>query len=169
MNWNSPDHNYEIQILKNMLNIFEAHTQREEDFTDNDKHFVGELSRWVQTRPTQCYGYDVKTKCGRPTVPERNGNRRMGSVCFECREKHWQKNPPPLSKTEQRTIDKVESLYKELLPNSSLTKQDMKDFHKGLNIYTKRIDKKDYMQFHHQKIAAKYGPQLDAIMEKDDG
>ena len=63
MNWKRPSHSYEIQILKNMLNIFEVHTQREEDFTDNEERFVYEVARWVQDRPTQCFDYDSKTKC----------------------------------------------------------------------------------------------------------
>ena len=71
MNWNRPDHNYEIQVLKNMINMFEDHTEMEEEFTQNDKTFLYEVARWVHTRPTQCFGYDQKPSVvGLPCVTQ---------------------------------------------------------------------------------------------------
>ena len=53
MNWNRPDHNYEIRVLKNMINMFEDHTEMEEEFTQNDKTFLYEGT----TKHTQPVSY----------------------------------------------------------------------------------------------------------------
>jgi hypothetical protein len=156
MNWNRPDHNYEIQVLKNMINMFEDHTKMEEEFTPNDKTFVYEVARWVQTRPTQCFGYDSKTKCGRPTVPERNGDRRIGSVCYECRQKAWEENPPSLSKREQRSMDLIEAVFKEQQKAILPTNEEQKVFRKKFNTFLAKIKGKDLMLFYYDQLVKKY-------------
>jgi len=166
MNWKRPNHSYEIQILKNMINMFEDHTQMEEDFTDNEERFVYEVARWVQDRPTQCFGYDSKTKCGRPTVPERNGSRRIGSVCFECRQKAWEESAPPLSKREQRSMERIEAVFKEQQMAILPTNEEQRVLRKKFNTFLKKIKGNDLMCFYYDQLVAKYGPQ-DA-MEKDE-
>ncbi len=133
MYWNKPDHSHEIHTLQHMVKILERHTENEEAFTSNQKQFVYAISRWFQTRPTPCngYGYDFKTKCGRPTVPTRGGFPHVSDVCEECRNKHREKNPPVLSKVEQRPIDKVERSYQELLACRSLN-------HKAIRVFCSR-------------------------------
>jgi hypothetical protein len=156
MNWKRPNHSYEIQILKNMINMFEDHTEMEEKFTHNDKQFVYEVARWVQTRPTQCFGYDSKTKCGRPTVPERNGDRRIGSVCYECRQKAWEENPPSLSKREQRSMDLIEAVFKEQQKAILPTNEEQKVFRKKFNTFLAKIKGKDLMLFYYDQLVKKY-------------
>lgn len=160
MNWKRPNHSYEIQILKNMINMFEDHTEMEEEFTDNDKQFVYEVARWVQTRPTQCFGYDSKTKCGRPTVPERNGDRRIGSVCYECRQKAWEENPPSLSKREQRSMDRIEAVFKEQQKAILPTNEEQKVFRKKFNTFLAKIKGKDLMLFYYDQLVKKYAPPI---------
>jgi len=148
--------------------MLKAHTEHHENFTDNDERFVYELSRWIQTRPTQCYGYDSKTKCGRPTVPERNGSRRIGSVCFECRQKAWEESAPPLSKREQRSMDSIEAVFKEQQMAILPTNEEQRVLRKKFNTFLNKIKGNDLMCFYYDQLAAKYGQQLDAIRENDD-
>ena len=69
MNWNRPDHNYEIQVLKNMINMFEDHTKMEEEFTQNDKTFVYEVARWVTpARPNALAMIQKPSVVGLPCV-----------------------------------------------------------------------------------------------------
>ncbi len=165
MNWNQPDHSHEIHTLQHMVKILERHTENEEAFTSNQKQFVYAIYRWFQTRPTPCNGYDFKTKCGRPTVPTGGGFPHFSDVCEECRNKHWEKNPPVLSKVEQRIIDKVESLYQELLARQSLTHKDVRNFYSKLRTCTKKAIEKDHMGFYLTKLGAKYGPDCDALVQ----
>lgn len=140
--------------------MFEDHTEMEEEFTDNDKQFVYEVARWVQTRPTQCFGYDSKTKCGRPTVPERNGDRRIGSVCYECRQKAWEENPPSLSKREQRSMDRIEAVFKEQQKAILPTNEEQKVFRKKFNTFLAKIKGKDLMLFYYDQLVKKYAPPI---------
>jgi len=164
MYWNKPDHSHEIQTLQHMIKMFEAHTENKEAFTRNNEQFLYAVSRWFQTRPTQCNGYDFKTKCGRPTVSSDGSFPTSSDVCEECRDKHWEKNPPALSKVEQRTLNKMENLYKELLSHQSLTAQDIKDFYSKLRTYIKQTSKKDHMIFYERKLGDKYGSDCEALI-----
>ena len=164
MNSNQPDHSHEIHTLQHMVKILERHTENEEAFTSNQKQFVYAISRWFQTRPTPCNGYDFKMKCGRPTVSSNGSHPTSSDVCEECRNKHWERNPPVLSKVEQRTIDKVESSYQELLACRSLTHKDTRGFFSRLRTYTKKAMEKDHMVFYLTKLDAKYGPDCDALV-----
>lgn len=156
MNWNRPDHNYEIQVLKNMINMFEDHTKMEEEFTQNDKTFVYEVARWVHTRPTQCFGYDSKTECGRPTLRDYTGR-----VCYECRQKAWEENPPPLSKREQRSMDRIEAVFKEQQKAILPTNEEQRVFQKKLSTFWNKINGNDLMRFHYEQLAKKYTPQVE--------
>ena len=172
MNWNRPDHNYEISILKNMINMLETHTQKEEAFTDNDKQFVYEVARWVHTRPTQCFGYDSKTKCGRPTLRDSNGYRRKsydytGRVCYECRQKVWEENPPSLSKREQRSMDSIEAVFKEQQKAILPTNEEQKVFRKKFNTFLAKIKGKDLMLFYYDQLVKKYAPPININQEEE--
>jgi len=158
MNWDRPNHSGQLHILRNMINMFEAHTEREEDFTDNDKQFLYAVSRWFETRPTRCYGYDSATKCGRPTVPDQKGHRRIGSVCFECRQKAWEKSAPPLSKREQRSMDSIEAVFKEQQKAILPTNEEQRVFQKKLSTFWNKINGNDLMRFHYEQLAKKYHP-----------
>lgn len=158
MNWDKPDHSHEIQTLQHMVKILEGHTENEEAFTSNQKQFVYAIYRWFQTRPTPCNGYDFSMKCGRPTVTNKDRYPTSSDVCWECRNKLWEGNPPVLSKVEQRTLDKMENLYKELLAHQSLTAQDIKDFKYKLRICINKASKEDHMDFYLAKLTDKYGP-----------
>ncbi len=158
MNWKRPNHSYELQVLQNMINMFEEHTQREEDFTDNDEKFVYEVARWVQSRPTQCFGYDSKTKCGRPTLRDLNGYRRIGSVCYECRQKAWEEKTPSLSKREQRSMDRIEAVFKEQQKAILPTNEEQRVFQKKLSTFWNKINGNDLMRFHYEQLAKKYHP-----------
>jgi len=163
---NRPDHSHEIHTLQHMVKILERHTENEEAFTSNQKQFVYAISRWFQTRPTPCNGYDFKTKCGRPTVSSNGSHPTSSDVCEECRNKHWEKNPPVLSKVEQRIIDKVESLYQEILARQSLTHKDVRDFYSRLRTCTKKAIEKDHMVFYLTKLGGKYDSDCDALVQK---
>jgi len=168
MNWNRPDHNYEIQILKNMLNMFEDHTEMEEEFTDNDEKFVSEVARWIQTRPTQCFGYDSKTKCGRPTLRDLDGYRRIGSVCYECRQKAWEENPPSLSKREQRSMDRIEAVFKEQQKAILPTNEEQRVFEKKLSTFWNKIKGKDLVSFHYEQLRKKYAPPVNDLLTTEE-
>ena len=173
MNWNRPDHNYEIQILKNMINMFEDHTEMEEEFTQNDKTFLYEVARWVHTRPTQCFGYDSKTKCGRPTLRNSNGYRRKsydytGSVCYECRQKAWEEKTPPLSKREQRSMDRIEAVFKEQQKAILPTNEEQKVFRKKFNIFLAKIKGNDLMNFYYEQLRKKYAPPVNDLLTTEE-
>ena len=173
MNWNRPDHNYEIRVLKNMINMFEDHTEMEEEFTQNDKTFLYEVARWVHTRPTQCFGYDSKTKCGRPTLRNSNGYRRKsydytGSVCYECRQKAWEENPPSLSKREQRSMDLIEAVFKEQQKAIFPTNEEQKVFRKKFNIFLAKIKGNDLMNFYYDQLVKKYTPPVNDLLTTEE-
>ena len=173
MNWKRPNHSYEIQILKNMINMFEDHTEMEEEITDNDKTFVYEAARRVHTRPTQCFGYDSKTKCGRPTLRDSKGYRRksydyIGAVCYECRQKAWEESPPSLAKREQRSMDLIEAVFKEQQKAILPTNEEQKVFRKKFNTFLAKIKGKDLMLFYYDQLVKKYTPPVNDLLTTEE-
>ena len=142
--------------------MLETHTQKEEAFTDNDKQFVYEVARWVHTRPTQCFGYDSKTECGRPTLRDYTGR-----VCYECRQKAWEENPPSLSKREQRSMDLIEAVFKEQQKAILPTNEEQQVFRKKFNTFLAKIKGKDLMLFYYDQLVKKYAPPININQEEE--
>lgn len=148
-------HTSEIATLKRILDMLEEDRELTERHTYSP--YVDALSRWVDKVPTLCHGVDLKTKCGHPQEPDENGRKHVTDLCWDCQDKQWRKNPPPLSKHEQRVIDKMEELYQKI-EGSEISLQDFAKAMKPLQKHTdlKRTPSKKYVRFHEDMLGEKY-------------
>jgi len=148
-------HTSEIATLKRILDMLEEDRELTERHTYTP--YVDALSRWVEGVPTLCHGADLKTQCGHPQ--ERDGDRRnhVTDLCWYCQDKRWRKTPPPLSKHEQRVIDKMEELYQKI-EGGEISLQDFSKAMKPLRKHTefKRTPSKQHVRFHENMLSEKY-------------
>ena len=150
---NRPNYAYYINDLEHMIRRYKTYSENPEAFTNNDVRFLDTLSRWIDSQPKPCYGYDLKTECGLPVISKPSG-WRVGDVCEKCRDKHWQENPPTLSKREQNLINRLEALWKNGLPKR--TSEDYPAFRDQLKRLWKRVNTSDHVSFHATRIEEKY-------------
>jgi len=108
---------YVNDILNHMMNGSQHHdaqatvqrltallTATEELALSGKNHpYLLALYKWLDTMPKQCAGPDMEG-CGNPQLPLANGE------CYECQQTRWEKNPPGLTKLEQNTFNRLETL-----------------------------------------------------------
>jgi len=145
----------QLKTLRSMIEMLE------EDRRLNTHHtyspFINAIAKWVREVPTLCHGVDLETVCGHPQEPDENGRKHVTDLCWHCQDKQWRKNPPPLSKHEQRVIDKMEEVYQKI-EGGEISLQDFAKAMKPLRKHTelKRPPNKKYVRFHEDMLGEKY-------------
>ena len=145
----------QLKTLRSMIEMLE------EDRRLNTHHtyspFINAIAKWVREVPTLCHGVDLETVCGHPQEPDENGRKHVTDLCWHCQDKQWRKNPPPLSKHEQRVIDKMEEVYQKI-EGGEISLQDFAKAMKPLRKHTelKRTPSKKHVQFHEDMLGEKY-------------
>jgi hypothetical protein len=91
-----------------------------------------------------------------------------GSVCYECRQKAWEENPPSLSKREQRSMDRIEAVFKEQQKAILPTNEEQRVFRKKFNTFLAKIKGNDLMNFHYEQLRKKYAPPVNDLLTTEE-
>ena len=158
---------FSLDKLYQMTELLEQHAAEDGFERRQDNHFVAEVEAWIREVPTRCYGPELKGNCGNPQLADEN--KTINTLCWECQDESWRASPPSITKSQQKTIDKMEVLWLELLIGN-----EGEDFREGLKVckrsmapLRKRIRGNDAFSFHETQLTEKYGDELDGLLEKE--
>ena len=160
-------YHFSLDKLYQMADLLEQHVAEDGFERPQDNNFVAEVEAWIREVPTRCNGPELKGNCGNPQLAHEN--KTINTLCWECQDESWRASPPSITKSQQKTIDKMEVLWLELLIGN-----EGEDFREGLKVFKrsmaplrKRIRGNDAFSFHETQLTEKYGDELDGLLEKE--
>tara|TARA_R110002020_G_scaffold2158_1_gene9945 strand:- start:1135 stop:1653 length:519 start_codon:yes stop_codon:yes gene_type:complete len=131
-----------------------------ENLVDQPDAYQRAVRHWLFVVPKQCYGITRDTYCGNPTLRDKKGEERW--VCHDCQWKHWELHPPSVSPSQQRTLDKMEVIWKAMLLTENFHSDDLL---KQLRPLWKQVSKKD-CQFSANKLYERYQKEFEALKKE---
>jgi hypothetical protein len=150
---------YRQEVVENKNRLREV-TLLLDNLVDQPPEFQRAVRKWLFHVPKQCYGINSDKDCGRPVVEGSNWN-----ICEQCQWEHWEAYPPAVSPSQQRTLDKIEVICKELLLTEEFFSTDLV---KKLKPLWKVADKKG-CYFRANKLYEKYHQEFKALQENANG
>ena len=145
---------YVNDILNHMMNGSQHHAAQATVqrltalLTDSEEHalsgknhpYLEALYKWLDTMPKQCVGPDMEG-CGNPQLmisPSANGE------CYQCQQTRFEKNPPGLTKREQNTFNRLETLLidRKIRIENQENQRDLKDKNLKINKLLSAAQKK---------------------------
>ena len=160
-------YHFSLDKLYQMTELLEQHAAEDGFERRQDNHFVAEVEAWIREVPTRCNGPELKGNCGNPQLAHEN--KTINTLCWECQDESWRASPPSITKSQQKTIDKMEANWKELLlcGKQGKIREGLKAFKRSMAPLRKRIRGNDAFSFHETQLTEKYGDELDGLLEKE--